>query len=631
MMVRNALARVLLANPTHQEAAFMLRRNLALLSLLSMPLMLPLWAEEHPHPGQPLDLLEKAIPVPFSGLITPTPGPVSEVAVAVETGTTYQTMLGFGSEYVGINSPPLTLRPSQLGEVLTLAFGQVQLTMGDADQLLEAPGPGIYPGQDSNPGNAFSVDQSAASWGNNPTTWSTNGWQGWSLSNTHNSWIAGQSSTPDGQGGFLTAKQLGFTDYFLGSTFPNLKYENPWLAAIRDRGNLTDYRNKVARQVLAYVVWYQNMYGEIPALMQFGNEEWSGIHALFTQADMDTYPVANYDRAGVQEMVDLIYTSGARLQANTGSLITLTPPQFIVGREETVGDSYEMASAVLTGTPAGQAPGAAAPYAGAIAYGEYPYGGEFSNLANLLADAAGTNDAGTPGAPSSAEIAIRGQIRDLGAAYHLPLILGEVSHGTSNNNNGVYASSLDGNTMDALRGRAIDIHYNLIYANISAFILQGAYYDTVLEAAHTGQNLALGRIKTWMGPDFAVLGDPNANGGAGQFDITTGGYAIGHYARWVKKGDVRVAATSTDPLVMVTAFTSAARGTVSFILINNSTQPRSATFSLSGNQFNGNLSGEQSTNGSYWSPLGNIAPSDATDVTITLPALSVTSLSGPIM
>jgi hypothetical protein len=606
------------------EIAAMLRRTKTLFSLLLLALTLPLWAEDKPLTVTPLEA--KAVPLPATVIIRPTLG---QAAISVNTGTTYQTMLGFGAEYISFNSPPLTLNAEQLGQVLTLIFGQVQLTMGDADQLLEAPGPGIYPGQDSDPANAFSVDQNAASWGNNPFVWSANGWQGWSEANTHDRWIAGQSSTPDGQGGFLTAKQLGFTGYYLGNTFPNLQYENPWLAAIRDSGNLTDYRNKIARQVLAYVVWYQNMYGEIPALMQFGNEAWSGIHSLFTQAGIDTYPIGNYDHIGIQEMVDLIYTCGARLQANTGSLITLTPPQFIVGREETVDDSFQMASAVLTGTPAGQAAGAAAPYVGAIAYGEYPYGGEFSNLANLLADAAGTNDAGTPGAPSSAEIATRAKIGDLGAAYHLPVILGEVSHGTSNN--GTYGTSLDGSTMDALRGRAIDIHYNLIYANISAFILQGDYYDTVLEGAHAGQNLTLAQLKTWMGPDVAVLGDPNANGGAGQFDITTGGYAIGHYARWVKNGDVRVDATSSDPLVMATAFTSAARGTISFILINNASEPRTVTFSLTGNQFNGNLSGEQSTAGGFWSPLGSLVPSDANDLTITLPPLSVTSLSGPIM
>src|SRR5690349_6234982 len=111
------------------------------------------------------------------------------VTVSIDTGTTHQTMDGFGGEYIGYGSPPLALNPTQLGQVLTLAFGQVQLTLGDADQLIEAPFPNLYPGQDSNPGNAFSVDQNAASWGNDPNLWSLNGWQGWSLANTHDHWI----------------------------------------------------------------------------------------------------------------------------------------------------------------------------------------------------------------------------------------------------------------------------------------------------------------------------------------------------------------------------------------------------------------------------------------------------------
>jgi hypothetical protein len=493
----------------------MLRRAVALSILLLMPLTLPSWATADP------------------------------VAVSIDTGTTHQTMDGFGGEYIGYNSPPLALSSTQLGQVLTLAFGQVQLTLGDADQLIEAPFPNVYPGQDSNPGNAFSVDQNAASWGNDPNLWSLNGWQGFSLANTHDHWIAGQSSTPDGLGGFLTAQQLGFRDYFLGSTFPNLKYENPWLAAIRDSGNVDDYRNKVARQLLAYAVWYQQMYGEIPALMQLGNEEFSGNKSLFTQANRDTYPPGPYLEIGVQEMVDLVKTCGARLDANVNSgLLTLPPPKFLVGSEETEGYSYELANAVLSDP-------AASAYVGAIGYHEYPYGSEFSSLANLLRDAVGTNDEGTPGAPSQAAIRIRNGLRDLAAAQGVNVWLTEVSHGTVPGTNGV---AVDGNSFDALRGRAIDIHYNLIYANISAFLLQGAYYDTVLEAGHAGQQLTLAQLESQIGPDFAVLGDPLANGGAGQFDITTGGYALGHYARWIKKGDVRVEATSTEPSVMVTAF-----------------------------------------------------------------------------
>jgi hypothetical protein len=594
----------------------MLRRPLAFMALWLMSLLLPLWAEDKPLSVDGAEKRSaKAASQAFTPVVMPAAAPVGNVTVLVNTAATHQTMDGFGGEYIGF---PIA-NATQIGQILTLAFGQVQLTRGNADQLLEAPTPNFASTQDSNPGNAFSVDQNAATWSNSPAIWSINGWQGWTLANTFGSWIAGRSSTPDGLGGFLSAKQLGFTDYYLGNSFPNLKYENPWLAAIRDGGNLMDYRNKVARQVLAYVVWYQQMYGEIPSLMQVGNEQFSGNKSSFSAANVDTYPAGNYAEIGVQEMVDLVKTCGARLDANvTSGLVTLTAPKFLVGTEETEGFSYELASAILSDP-------AARPYVGAVGYHEYPYGSEFSSLANLLHNAVGTNDAGTPGAPSSAAISIRSQLRDLAAAHGVNLWLTEVSHGTVPGTNGV---AVDGNSFDALRGRAIDIHYNLIYANISAFILQGAYYDNTGRA---GRGLTLSQLKSQQGPDFAVLGDPSANGGAGQFDITTGGYAVGHYARWIKKGDVRVDATSTDPLLMVTAFTSPARGTIAFVLINNGPQPRAVTFTLAGNQFSGNLSGEQSTSGGYWSSLGSVAPTDANDLTIVVPATSVTSLSGPIM
>jgi hypothetical protein len=630
----------------------MLPRAVTIAVLLLTPLILPLWAGDEAFltratdralapDGSPLSPAEpslrsgefglnfvpardagrKPAAYPAKGMLTPAAAPVNGVTIAVDTQTTHQTMDGFGGEFIGYLSPPLGLTATQIGQVLTLALGQVQLTMGNADQLLEAPVPNFTSARDSNPGNAFSVDQNAASWGSNPFSWSQNGWQGWTMANTHDNWITAQSSTPDGMGGFLSAKQLGFTDYYLGNTFPNLKYENPWLAAARDSGNLTDYHDKLARQLLAYVVWYQQMYGEIPAIMQMGNEQFSGNKSSFTQANVDTYPPGPYLNVGVQEMVDLVKACGARLDANVSSgLITMTPPKFLVGTEETEGFSYELASAILSDP-------AASPYVGAIGFHEYPYGSEFSSLANLLRDAAGSNDAGTPGAPSSAAISIRNQLRDLAAAHGVNVWLTEVSHGAGAGTNGL---AVDGNSFDALRGRAIDIHYNLIYANISAFILQGEYYDTALEVAHAGQAVTLSQLKSQIGPDFAVLGDPYANGGAGQFDITTGGYAVGHYARWVKKGDVRVDAASSDPLVMATAFQSPTQGTIAFILINNDSLPRPATFTLSGSQFSGNLSGEQSTSETYWTSLGSITPTDANDVTIILPALSVTSLSGPI-
>src|SRR5438132_3969274 len=132
----------------------MLRRPLAFSALWLMSLMLPLWAEDKPFSGDQADSRSaKAAYHPLSRFLTPTAAPVGSVTVSVNTGATYQTMDGFGGEFVSFPISDAT----QIGQVLTLAFGQVQLTLGNADQLLEAAAPAVAASQDSSPGNAFSV------------------------------------------------------------------------------------------------------------------------------------------------------------------------------------------------------------------------------------------------------------------------------------------------------------------------------------------------------------------------------------------------------------------------------------------------------------------------------------------
>src|SRR5262249_19689478 len=57
---------------------------------------------------------------------------------------------------------------------------------------------------------------------------------------------------------------------------------------------------------------------------------------------------------------------------------------------------------------------------------------------------------------------------------------------------------------------------------------------------------------------------------------------------------------------------------------------REVTLTLAGATFAGDLVGEQSTAAALWNPLGGITPTDPTDVTVVLPAQSVTSLSAPL-
>jgi hypothetical protein len=499
--------------------------------------------------------------------------------LTIDNAVTHQVIDGWGTEYTKEYEPG----SDQLAEILSLAYGQLDLNLGQAGQLLEAPVPDFTQTQDSDP---------------DPFTINWNGFQGWQEQDIHDNWINAPSTIPDGNGGYLTAKDLGFTSYVLGTSFPNIRWENKWLDSIRQT-DVPAYLQKVAREALAYELYYQNNYGEVPPLFQFGNEEISGNHAIYFNGDQDSYPGGS-----TQEMVDLIQTTGQRLADNgLGSV------QFLVGSEETVAASYGLASAILADPQAAQ-------YVGVLGYHEYPYGSAYSSLAQVL------HDSGT-GNPPHNEIQARNQLRDLAERYAVPVWLTEVSHGSEPGNG---LPGLPGDSFDSVRARAIDIHDNLIYADISAFWLQGTYWDTVLQRGHFGNDLTLAQLQALDGADFAVLGDPTTD----TWQLTTGAYALGHYSRWVHPGDIRVDATSDNALVQVTAFRDDANGNDAFVLINNSAQDETVTLSLANAAFGGALYGEQSTTGALWNPLDGIVPDDATHVTVVLPAQSVTSLAAPL-
>ena len=410
------------------------------------------------------------------------------VAVQVDNSVTHQIINGWGTEFTKEYEPG----SDQIASILSLVYGELHLNLGQAGQLLEAPVPDFTRTQDSDP---------------DPFTINWNGFQGWQEQDMHDNWINAPSTIQDEQGNFLTAKQLGYSDYFLGTSFPNIRWENPWLDGVR-RDDPTTYLNKVAREALAYELYYQKNYGETPPLFQFGNEELTGNRAIYAGGTQDTYP-----GGPTQEMVDLVKTAGQRLADNGFGMV-----QFLAGSEETEYSSYNLANAILADPAARQ-------YVGVIGYHEYPYGSEYSSLARVL------QDSGT-GRPPHDAVQIRNQLRDLGRQYGLPVWLTEVSHGN--------VGGVQGDTFDSLRGRAIQIHDDLVYADMSGFFFQGAYWDTVLQLQHFGTRLTLDQLHAEDGDAFAVLGDPTTN----TWQLTTGAHALGHYSRWVPPGSIRVDAGS---------------------------------------------------------------------------------------
>jgi hypothetical protein len=66
------------------------------------------------------------------------------------------------------------------------------------------------------------------------------------------------------------------------------------------------------------------------------------------------------------------------------------------------------------------------------------------------------------------------------------------------------------------------------------------------------------------------------------------------------------------------------------ILINNAGLSRNVTVNVGGVQLQGLISGEQSTRSVYWGLLPPFFPTDSSTFDVSLPALSVTTLTSQI-
>jgi len=181
---------------------------------------------------------------------------------------------------------------------------------------------------------------------------------------------------------------------------------------------------------------------------------------------------------------------------------------------------------------------------------------------------------------------------------------------------------VDPTSYDDFRGRAIHIHDELVYANASAYFGMNNMWDTFSQEAHFGNQ----SLFDYSSEGTIVLIDNNRQ----KVYITGMGYAIGHYARWVKPGSVRVEALSSDALLQVTAFQTPDSNRLILILINNQTDPNDVQVEIKGAELAGDISGEQSTVSQYWVPVKEISVTSTGSLVLTLPSLSVTTLSFPL-
>jgi O-glycosyl hydrolase len=373
------------------------------------------------------------------------------------------------------------------------------------------------------------------------------------------------------------AAPLGFTGYFPAQKI-NVRWASYWLGELRaaDYGR---YLAEAAEQVEAGVRFWQSIGEETPPLLMLLNEPLSGNGELA--------------EGSMQEVVDLVKTAAARLREQGFGAV-----RFVLPNEESVQKTLETTGALL-------ADDAARAAIGVIGYHPYPYGSTYANIPNLLATSGS-------GAPDQAAVAERQELAALAQAAGLPLWMTEVSHGEVNPL-----------SFDALRGRAIHIHDELRYAQASAYFGMNNMWDSESQRQHFGNS---------------DLFDPANEGNivlidndVGTVHITGMGYAIGHYARWLRPGAVRVEAASSDPLVQVTAMQSggdSAQGaTLVLVVINNAATPRALQIDVAGMTLGGLLAGEQSTSAAAWQPLSGAVKSAPNQVRLVVPAYSVTTLS----
>ncbi len=369
---------------------------------------------------------------------------------------------------------------------------------------------------------------------------------------------------------------LGFDGYLAQKV--NVRWASPWLAAIRTRDRRR-YLDEAAEQVLVGARAWRDVVGRAPTLIHLFNEPTSGNGEL--------------QGGDPAEIVDLIIACGDRLKANG-----FPDVRFVVPSEETERRSLAVMRAI-TANPAARA------YVGALGYHPYPYGSTYASVPNILRTSG-------DGKPDPAAVAVRDELRGVAQAAGLPLWMTEVSHG-----------ELDPRSFDSLRGRAVHIHDELTYADASAYFGMNNMWDTWSHSEHFKGRQDGG---LYSEADTLVLIDLDLN----KVVITGMGYAIGHWARFLPRGSVRVEATSGDPLVQVTAFLDEPAGRLVLVAINNDHDPRPIVVDEAGAALTGALDGIRSMVDVRWAPLDPVPAAPGGGFADVLPGRSVTTYVGSI-
>ncbi len=366
------------------------------------------------------------------------------------------------------------------------------------------------------------------------------------------------------------AAQYGFNNFMIESKI-NHRWGTTWMPALRS-SNYNQYLDECAEYVLAVHKYWRDSLGIVQPYAMIFNEPLTGNGEL--------------NGGTVQEVVDIIKRVGDRFRAEGFDSIMIIAPN-----EETLTQTLTDVTAIL-------ADSAARKYIGAIGYHTYPYGSPYAEASNILAQS------GT-GNPDANEINKRTQLKAMCDSFNIPLWFTEVC-----------CSSLPLFSMDLLRGRAIHIHDEMLYAGVSAYFGMNTLWDYQSQLDHFGSGAGFN--------NEAEIVQIDSNGVS---RITSTGYAIGHYARWLQKGAKRVESTSSDSLVQISSFKDESSNKFTVIAINNNSVSKTVQFDFSGINLIDSVHGEQSYDSTRWESIPPVTPL-SNQFSYTLLPNSVTSFGG---
>lgn len=488
------------------------------------------------------------------------------VTIGIDNTIQHQRMDGFGVTHVSGEWPGIedVLTPDQRRRMIDAVYGQVRINLGNlaSAYLRDNPEYPLGPGDNSIIESSGNVIQRQ----NDDSDPFHINWNGFVTTAA----TSLKTKLLDLAGPF------GFRDYYIADKI-NLRNTSPWMQALR----ATDYNlylEECAEQVMASQIFWRDNFGIVPKYQHLFNEPLSGNGEV-----VDGNP---------QELADIVKRAGARLRS-----AGLSDMKFILPNEETESVSINTISGIMADAEARQ-------YVGVLGYHTYPYGSAYSSVSNILRESG-------RGTPNQEAVRMRQTLKELAAEYSLPLWMTEVADPIGDT---------DPLSFDDLRGRAIHIHDELVYANAAAYFGMGNMWDEKSSFYHSRSR----DLSTAEGMITLIYNDE----GRDDIKITGMGYAIGHYARWIRPGAVRIEATTNDPLVQVTAFRDDAQSRMVVVIINNSTTGTTINANLTALQLTGTLRGEQSTAAASWRSINPFNPANPTNFSVVLPPLSVTTISG---